>query len=976
MARKRKQYQIKSYNLWDFEPETGQKRREGREINIAENQNTELIQAIKKRIYDEDGINPIPELFFLEVDNKVPKEMLKERIKNGLYIDGKKYVRLVRSSSMGRNGTISFIEEGLYEPMMRLISLDKLKDIDKAVISKLESYLGLSFSTTMFINAVPKSVCIVDADKFNVVINDYVKSYENDGIEEILFSGLHEVEAELFDGMGLHCPEWGRKVAKELDMRKAPTGLQIRLLPAFKGMSFEFNFKDFYREKGIEYIEDYTGKKWKVEDLDCIWTTSMFKFSKYFNGWDEVKELREKLYAPFNQNVIGISKWSTDEDNSNKKTAMTYQYLQSLALTGDDLIEMSNYTKDIVERVYKGDRGATLAYLGLLQDMNYIDEDGEEINVLEENMMATKVHYAITKNPDMIHDPYIQSFLQRQLERTINDMKLGRIYIDGQYSFTCQDPILMLEMIAGLEPKGCLNKNEFYSTGAKGYYATFRSPLIHSSEIGKLNFIHNEITDRWLHRYKNIIVLNGFDITAQKHGGSDFDGDCFFWTKDEKIVNSVIEEFADGTPNYPVVDIFESENRAEAVKEKYTIANIIKYDVRTLENRIGQITNIGTYFTNEAAAKRFYGGKGLVEYDKELVITRLMQGEEIDFVKHGVRTITPPENFKDAKKYKPYFLQRYKYHREKNIQKGMSTPLNINCQDIERWEKELFKQDKVKIADTSNLLMNEKLLNADIEETNRIKKELIPIYEDFKKDSSKLFLKCKYKNEDGRREIYDNFYDTYHYKVMNINNNVELVSSLAIFLNYIKDKADKQTKSYQFPWVCCWEGLVKTIDKTSPEMIQVPKLLTKEEKEKLKLNDDVFEFKGDYYQMMEIANKISADDFIINQYEKKIEKDLKKKVHNFTLETVLYGFKPKTTNEVVEIIENEELNLGSKEYNGKNYAALFKDNEYIASIKDKTEEILDDDLGYLDLKTMRNKVDIEIVEKCQSSLKVRLKLVS
>ena len=117
MVRKRKQYQIKSYELWDY------KRKEGREINLAENQVVELIQAIQGRKYNEDGINPIPELIFLEIDNKVPKQLLEKHIKNGLYINGKKYVRFVRSSSMGRNGTISFIEENLYRPLMRLIYL-------------------------------------------------------------------------------------------------------------------------------------------------------------------------------------------------------------------------------------------------------------------------------------------------------------------------------------------------------------------------------------------------------------------------------------------------------------------------------------------------------------------------------------------------------------------------------------------------------------------------------------------------------------------------------------------------------------------------------------------------------------------------------------------------------------------------------------------------------------------------------------
>ena len=46
-----------------------------------------------------------------------------------------------------------------------------------------------------------------------------------------------------------------------------------------------------------------------------------------------------------------------------------------------------------------------MMYLGLLAD-TYIDEEGNEITDMEdENMMATKVHYAIT-NQELINDVY------------------------------------------------------------------------------------------------------------------------------------------------------------------------------------------------------------------------------------------------------------------------------------------------------------------------------------------------------------------------------------------------------------------------------------------------------------------------------------------------------------------------------------------------------------------------------------------
>jgi len=971
MMRKRRQYQIMSYELYDFEMETGEKRHEGREINIAENQVTELIQSLRQRTYNSEGKNELSELIFIEINERLMKDYLSKILKNGVIINNKKYVRFVRSSSMARTGTVAFVEEGLYNEIMELISLGKIDSSIEGVISKLESYLGLAFSTTMFIDTIPNNVCIVDADKFKVVINDYVKSYKqevNDRKEitnETISSGQHDVDVELFDGQGLHSIEYGKKVAKALGLDYTPAGYQIRMLPSIKGMSYEIDFKRFYKERNIEYIEDYKGKKWKVENLDAIWTTSMFKFSKYFEGWDEFKQLRDKYYTPLQQNVIGISKYSSNKDNSTKPTKMTYQYLQALALTGDNLIDMAEYTKDLVQRVYTGDAGATMIFLNLLVENNFVDDDGNEVEegISEENMMATKVSFAISKNPAMIKDPYVQSFLQRQLKKTVNDMKLGRLYINGQYSFTCQDPVLMLEMIANIDGKGSLERGEFYSTGASGTYASFRSPLTHSSEVGKLNFIHNEVTDKWLSRYRNIIVLNGFDITAQQHGGSDMDGDTFMWTKDKMITSNIIHKFADGSPNYPVVDIYESEHRAKAKDEAYTIDNIIEYDLRTLNNTIGQVTNIATYFTTK-------GHKDLKEYDKELIIASLMQNESIDFVKHGVKTITPPDNFKDARKVKPYFLQKYKYKREANYQRNVeNAPLNVLCRHIEEFEKELFAKDKFKTINTTDLLINKDIVRENREETLQLLKQLQEIYVEFKKESSKIYFRIRNKSDDEISDIYETFYNKYFYKVNMLSNNKELLSSLAVHLNY-NDSNDSKI----FAWVATWHGLMKTIEKTAPATVKVPRLLTEKDKENLNLGD-VVEFLGKSYYLEEMANKINAIDFINKEYERKINKELKKELHNFELETALYAFLDKSADEVEEIIQAGNLRLGNKEYNGQTYASIFAENEYIASINLKDSQQIDDEAGFVDLKSMRNDVEVEVIKKFDKSMKVRLKLV-
>lgn len=444
-----------------------------------------------------------------------------------------------------------------------------------------------------------------------------------------------------------------------------------------------------------------------------------------------------------------------------------------------------------------------------------------------------------------------------------------------------------------------------------------------------------------------------------------FDGDQALWTNNPTIINSIVDKFKDGSNNYPVVDIFEDENRAETIEEEYNINNLIKYDLKTLDNRIGKITNIATYYSNK-------GYEDLKKYDKEIVRCRLLQGSEIDFVKHGFREEIP-DSFNEASRYKPYFLQKHKYNRDKNIQQDVvDAPLNILCHDIEVFEKELFKIDKVKVLDTLKYIRDTDLINENLTETNRLYIELQQIHEQFKKESSSIYLKCRNKSDKYRQKVYDSFYNKYHAKVNQLSNDKELLSSIAVQINYVQDKVEKKDRrSYLFPWVTTWEGLTYTINKTAPATVKIPRKLSNKD---MVDKDNLIEFLGNMYEVKEVTNKLDADAFINKEYERKIDKELKQQVKSFELETTLCGFRSKSTNEVVDIINNSNLHLGEEKYNGKNYAGIFVNGEYVASIKHKTEEFLDDEVGFIDLKQMNNKINVDIIETSTSSIKVRLQI--
>lgn len=977
--RKRRQYQTKTYKLSELDEE-GKKYVfcEGKETGLAENQVTELIQALKGRNYIEKDFNYIPELVFLDVKNIREKQRAKLAwvSRDGIEINGVKYKRFVRSTSMARTSKIAFIKEDLIHKIEELISLGKFNEKEEVVVSKFEGYMGLSFSTTLFIDEAPRNICVVDDSIFDTVINDRVKGIKDGELIE----GNYDVNINLHDGMGLHSPQWGNRVAKALELDETPVGYQIRLLPGFKGMSFEIDFKAFYKEKGITTIKDNWGKVWNVEDLDCIWSTSMFKLADYFASWEEYIELREKYYTPLGLNQIGISSYSDLEVNPDEKTKMTYQYLQVLSLSRDEIVSLANYTKDTLERVYRGDIGATMAYLSLIAKND--TEDSEEDEILEENMIANKISLAISCNPQMINDPYVSQFLKRQLKKSIDDAKLGRIWVDGRYSFICQDPIMMLEIVGGLKPVGCLEKDEFYSKGEIGERAFFRSPLTHSSEVHKANLVENDLTDKWLSRYKNIIVMNGKDITAQKISGSDWDGDKYFITKEKEIVDNVMTHFrvvdedlnVKYIENLPVVDIDEQRNRNLVSKEKRNKKSIAKYDLRCLDNKIGEITNISTYLTTFAMTHN-----KLHKIDKDLVLLRLLQGQEIDFTKHGVRTLEIPAKWDYIKQYKPYFLQKYKYNRNDCFQNNVRTAnMNMLCRDIEKWENNTFKWDDwtERNVDTSDFLMDVDALN-DRAERNRVKDELEKVYQNYRTDFAILKLTIWDNVDEGEiLNAYSQFYDNYYYLVNQITDDKVLLSTIAVYLCYIEHKRDTETKSYQFPWVCTWEGLAITMSDKQVDIKQMPVEVDLSEID-VEQNENIIEFIGKNYKIKETDARVDGHKFIENEYEKIIERELKKQAENFELEIILVGFNEKSVEEVEQKLKNNKLKLGTKEYKGKNYATVENYQGYICSVRNTDKKHLNDDAGYIDLTSYQdNKIDVNIINKTNRSLTVKLKMLA
>lgn len=183
------------------------------------------------------------------------------------------------------------------------------------------------------------------------------------------------------------------------------------------------------------------GKKHKVEDIDCIWNTSMFKGfglfkEKYGNdAIDEYFKVLEKYHFKF-----GISKYSHHTNHINIAARMNFQYLQCLNLINskyvehykklwnheDDkydildsqndgkIIKLAKYSTNLIENIACGSKFHMMKFLGAT--------DSSMFELLNNFVKAVYI------NDTMLKDPCIKKMIIRKCNKLIDEMKLGKIY--------------------------------------------------------------------------------------------------------------------------------------------------------------------------------------------------------------------------------------------------------------------------------------------------------------------------------------------------------------------------------------------------------------------------------------------------------------------------------------------------------------------------------------------------------------------
>lgn len=826
------------------------------EQHLLKQQHNLLLRQIKLITGKQD--NSIREFVLVDCSiGKVKSFELDLLLRCGFYLNGEKFVLFGKSSSQAKEGIICFVAESISEELNRRITLDI--DLSKeVVVSKIEAYLKLVMSGCEFLNFIPNIVIVDDYE--TIIKNQYIKYVKSIDKEFINNEGnlikykdwevkedYKDIPLEPFDGMGVHSFETNEKLRECLDIEDENViSFQIRCI-GLKGLSIAFDIHKWFRENNVKRITDIWGDTHEVENIDCIWTKSQFKLSGYFEDiYDYIDKLKQYNH------VIGISKWNKTIKEEKAMFRMNFQYLQALNLNEEKILRISKYTKDLYEKIINGDEFYTIKFLGLLDSQDSMDIENANSNYMK----------AILINPDMVYDRAVNRNIYESLKKRINELKIGKCYVNGRYSFAIGDMVGFMEYVSGMKVNGCLDTKQLYSKGILGMRAVFRSPLVHSSEVNKIEFVENELTNKWCSHLENINMFNLKDISLPQAGGEDVDGDLNAVTDNIDILNSVIIS--------PI--IIDVQDKMTTDKTEYNIDNLIEYHKRTLDSRIGEITNVSSAICNR---DDYLTGteKQHKKLDDYIATCRILQGKEIDYIKTGLR-FNMSNKIKRAGKKLPYFLI-YKYPEKENalnkikkknkskwkriedetdgkitpeviekygiiptnVNKSKS-PLNLNCIDIENWEREKFLWNHT-YKDTMDLL-----INRNIKENTLINRDIKQIYREYLTELKQIKEDLDLRDKDNDKK-YDGRINRLishtKNKILKLKYNYDEIVNSCILTSYRNNYAS-------FAWIMFGDDIIKNL-KSNTEKSKSRLIIECDKNDK-----EVKEFLGKYYKFINVED--------------------------------------------------------------------------------------------------------------------------
>lgn len=536
-----------------------------RKIRMLQKQETTRVNRKEiRRLYSElDEVQFKPDYMCLIVD-KI--EHYDKACKDGFYINGIHYERLLGTNGGVKNSTIVFVSSRVAPELKR--RLENGRDLSKPLVpAKFESYKALSCSGSTPVS-LPHGICVVPDCvthfKSNVIYID------DEGVDEPKMEYRENEDVELIDsdGYGLMLPSLAERWSQELGLDYIMSGANTRFSWE-KGMVFCFDFLEFAdKVAGTRIIKDAWGNEVDLSNIELILTTSQLKL------WDSYKSFDDYLDNCLkNGYTFGIPKVCPKELENERY--LNYQFIQSFKLTDEQIEELIQPTIKEIKDI-----------LGLDYKKSILFLKGMFLN--EDNLWKVENDFAkaLMVDPEMINDPFVRNRIYQMIRKRIKDAKIGVIKVAGNYSIISGDPYSLCQSMFGLEVTGLLKAGELYNKywidkGAE-YVTCFRAPMTAANNVVKLRVANTKDMQHWYKYMTTCTILNSWDTTTHATNGADKDGDMYLLTNNKVLVENTL--------NLPAIMCVQRKAAKKVIEE----SDLILANKNSFGDEIGKTTNRAT----------------------------------------------------------------------------------------------------------------------------------------------------------------------------------------------------------------------------------------------------------------------------------------------------------------------------------------------------------------------------------------------
>jgi len=564
-----------------------------------------------------DNILFVPEI--INVHFTDVRHYRKIMLNGGIRINGHWYKRLLCGAGMARRSTVMFMQEGeVFDQVEAFLNCNRNEEY-KLNPNKFNAYYALASSASHPVS-IPCFTVVKDYEVTKTVTVDFLTESEA-GYDPAIAPKEIEQAFNRFDGQGLITPRMAKIWADDMGLDYVPSAFVFRGAWA-KGLLVVFDFHRFAVEENEYDIQDVYGTKGNILDFDVILSASQFKLSGAYACLDDYKTSCDSFSYGW-----GVSRVSPKVDKD--ITTTTYQYLQSLRMTDDEIEKVAQKSIDWLSGVSGDSWESTVKFL-----LGENCPDADEITTEWFSGLSDPILKSLMIVPELIQDKYIHQYLLRIVSKKIRESYMGILQVHGNYQFMIADPYAQAQHILGLPVSGLLREGEYYSEywsfQQKDKLVCFRSPNTWRSECLPITCVHSLDSIDWYGHIYSGIIFNAHDDSFMKLSGADVDGDICMTTPD--LVDYVYTEKKYLTPAY---------ERKSAEKKKIEQDDLWKSDILSFGSDIGLVTNYGTTYYDLLS---FYDENS---EEHQAIINRLkicncLQSCEIDKTK-GIKTIPLPD---------------------------------------------------------------------------------------------------------------------------------------------------------------------------------------------------------------------------------------------------------------------------------------------------------------------------------------------